>query len=192
MAAVVAGKPDLARGVHTDPGRGPIARHGRNDNCIGASMVLGCRSMKIFRRRLRGMKLSERELRAAAGDMRDQLRPRNVLRDAQDLLLKFQRDEVFSEYFASRIWAVLAMVLVFVLISSVCSIDVMFRVARLTSDPSLWLKLLALLVGAAVWVCRVTAQLYVFLIWLVVRAAEKNLPERGICVKVPARFLVYL
>src|SRR5258708_12335928 len=189
MAAVVAGKPDLARGVHTDPGRGPIARHRFHDNCIGVRMVLGCRSMKIFRWRLRARRPSERELRAAAGDMRDQLRPRNVLRDAQDLLLKFQRDEVFSEYFASRIWAVLAMVLVFVLISSVCSIDVMFRVARLTSDPSLWLKLLALLVGAAVWVCAGTAQLYVFLTWLEERAPAKNLSHRGLRVTVPPSFL---
>ena len=148
--------------------------------------------MKFFQWRLRARKPSERELRAAAGDMLDQLRPRNVLRDAQDLLLKFQRDQVFSEYFASRIWAVLAMVLVFVLVSSVCSIDVMFRVARLTPDPSLWLKPLALLVGAAVWVCGVTAQLYVFLIWVEERAAQKNRSERGIRVKVPAGFLAYI
>jgi hypothetical protein len=131
-------------------------------------------------------------MRAAAGDMRDQLRPRNMLRDAKDLLLKLQRDEVFSEYFASRIWAVLAMVLVFVLVSSVCSIDVMFRVASLTSDPPLWLKPFALVVGAAVWVCGVTAQLYVFLIWLEERAAQKNRSERGIHVKVPAGVLAYL
>jgi len=148
--------------------------------------------MKIFRWRLRGMKVSERELRAAAGDMRNQLRPRNVLRDAQDLLLKFQNDEVFSEYFANRIWAVLAMVLVFVLVSSVCSIDVMFRVGSLVSDPPLWLKPLALVVGAAVWVCGVAAQLYVFLIWLEERAAHKNRSERGIHVKVPAGVLAYL
>ena len=148
--------------------------------------------MKIFRWRIRGMRLNERELRAAAGDMRNQLRPRNVLRDAQDLLLKFQNDEVFSEYFASRIWIVLAMVLVFVLVSSVCSIDIMFRVAHLTSDPPLWLKPLALLVGAAVWVCGVAAQLYVFLIWLEERAAQKNRSERGIQVRVPAGVLAYL
>jgi hypothetical protein len=148
--------------------------------------------MKIFRWRLRGMRLDERELRAAAGDMLNQLRPRNMLRDAQDLFLKFQRDEVFSEYFASRIWAVLAMVLVFVLVSSVCSIDVMFRVASLMSDPPLWLKPFALLVGAAVWVCGVAAQIYVFLIWLEERAAQKNRSERGIRVKVPAGVLAYL
>ena len=149
--------------------------------------------MTIFQwRRLRGMKVSERELRAAAGDMLNQLRPRNVLRDAQDLLLKFQRDEVFSEYFASRIWIVLAMVLVFVLVSSVCSIDLMFRVAHLTSDPPLWLKPVALLVGVAVWVCGVTAQIYVFLIWLEERAAQKSRSERGLRVKIPAGVLAYL
>jgi len=138
------------------------------------------------------MKLGERQLRAAAGDMLDQLRPRSVLRDARDLALKFQRDEVFSEYFASRIWAVLAMVLVFVLVSSVCSIDIMLRVARLMSDPPLWLKPFALLVGAAVWVCGVAAQIYVFLIWLEERAAQKNRSERGIHVEVPAGVLAYL
>jgi hypothetical protein len=185
MATVVAGKRRLAP-------RGRIARRRPHDNCIGVRMVLGCHSMKIFRWRLRGMKVSERELRAAAGDMRNQLRPRNVLRDAQDLLLKFQNDEVFSEYFANRIWAVLAMVLVFVLVSSVCSIDVMFRVGSLVSDPPLWLKPLALVVGAAVWVCGVTAQIYVFLIWLEERAAQKNRSERGIHVKVPAGVLAYL
>jgi hypothetical protein len=148
--------------------------------------------MKIFRWRLRGVRINERELRAAADDMRNQLRPRNLLRDAQDLLLKFQNDEVFSEYFVSRIWAVLAMVLVFVLVSSVCSIDVMFRVGSLVSDPPLWLKPLALVVGAAVWVCGVAAQIYVFLIWLEERAAQKNRSERGIHVRVPAGVLAYL
>jgi hypothetical protein len=148
--------------------------------------------MKIFRWRLRVRRPSERELRAAAGDMLDQLRPRNMLRDAQDLLLKLQRDEVFSEYFASRIWAVLAMVLVFVLVSSVCSIDILFRVTHSMSDPPLWLKPFALIVGAAVWVCGVAAQMYVFLIWLEERAAQKNRSERGIRVKVPAGVLAYL
>ena len=149
--------------------------------------------MAIFRWRFRKMKLGEheRELRAA-GDMLEQLRPRRVLRDARDLALKFQRDEVFREYVLGRIWAVLAMVLVFVLVSSVCSIDVMFRVASLTPDPPLWLKPFALVVGAAVWVCGVAAQLYVFLIWLEERAAQKNRSERGIHVKVPAGVLAYL
>ena len=145
------------------------------------------------RRELRhAMKHGERELRAAAGDWLSQLRPRNVLRDASDLLLKFQRDEVFREYVLARIWAVLPVVLVFVLVSTVCSIDVMFRVARLVSDPPVWLRFFALLFGAVVWLCGVVAQVYVFLIWLEERAVQKNRAEQGIELEVPAGVLAYL
>jgi len=149
-------------------------------------------SVKIFRWRLRGARFDERELRAAAGDMLDQLRPRRVLRDARDFALKFQRDEVFRDYVLSRIWAVLPVVLVFFLVSTICSIDVMFRTARLSYDPPLWLRFFALLLGAAVWLCGVVGQLYVFLIWLEERAAHKDRSERGKRVRVPAGFLAYL
>jgi len=148
--------------------------------------------MKIFRWRLRGARLNERELRAAATDMLDQLRPRRVLRDARDFALKFQHDEVFSDYLVSRIWAVLPVVLVFFLVSTICSIDIMFRTARLSYDPPLWLRFFALLLGAAVWLCGVVGQLYVFLIWLEERAAQRDRSERGKRVAVPAGFLAYL
>ncbi len=69
--------------------------------------------MKIFRWRIRGIRLGERELRAV-GDMLDQLRPRRALRDARDFALKFQRDDVFRDYVVSRMWAVLPVVLVFI------------------------------------------------------------------------------
>jgi hypothetical protein len=149
-------------------------------------------SVKIFRWRLRGARFDERELRAAAGDMLDQLRPRRVLRDARDFALKFQRDEVFRDYVLSRIWTVLPVVLVFILVSTICSIDVMFRTVRLVFDPPLWLRFFALLLGAAVWLCGVVGQLYVFLIWLEERAAHKDRSERGKRVRVPAGFLAYL
>src|SRR6266581_2059621 len=106
-------------------------------------------SVKIFRWRFRGARLDERELRAAAGDMLDQLRPRRVLRDALDFALKFQNDGVFRDYVLSRIWAVLPVVLVFFLVSTICSIDIMFRTVRLVSDPPLWLRFFALLLGGA-------------------------------------------
>jgi len=138
------------------------------------------------------MRLDERELRAAADDMLDQLRPRRALRDAYDFALKFQNDEVFRDYVVSRIWAVLPVVLVFFLVSTICSIDVMFRTVRLVSDPPLWLRFFALLVGAAVWLCGVVGQLYVFLIWLEERAAHRDRSERGKRVRVPAGFLAYL
>ena len=148
--------------------------------------------MKVFRWRFRGAKFNERELRAAAGDMLDQLRPRRVLRDALDFVLKFQNDEVFRDYLVSRVWAVLPVVLVFFLVSTICSIDVMFRTARLAYDPPLWLRFFALLLGAAVWLCGVVGQLYVFLIWLEERAAQRDRSERGKRVQVPAGFLAYL
>src|SRR5207244_9323349 len=107
-------------------------------------------SVKIFRWRFRGARLDERELRAAADDMLDQLRPRRVLRDARDFALKFQNDDVFRDYVVSRMWIVPPVVLVFFLVSTISSIDAMFRTARLAYDPSLWLSLFALLLGAAV------------------------------------------
>jgi hypothetical protein len=149
-------------------------------------------SVKIFRWRIRGPRLNERELRAAAGDMLDQLRPRRVLRDALDFALKFQNDEVFRDYIVSRVWIVLPVVLVFFLVSTMCSIDVMFRTARLAYDPPLWLRFFALLLGAVVWLCGVVGQLYVFLIWLEERAAQRDRSERGKRVQVPAGFLAYL
>ena len=149
-------------------------------------------SVKIFRWRLRGARFDERELRAAAGDMLDQLRPRRVLRDARDFALKFQNDDIFRDYLVSRVWAVLPVVLVFFLVSTICSIDVMFRTVRLVFDPPLWLRFFALLLGAAVWLCGVVGQLYVFLIWLEERAAHKDRSERGKRVRVPAGFLAYL
>ena len=151
-------------------------------------------SVRIFRWRFRGMKLNvdERELRAAAGDMLDQLRPRRALRDALDFALKFQNDDVFRDYLVSRAWVVLPVVLVFFLVSTVCSIDIMFRTARLSYDPPLWLRFFALLLGAAVWLCGVVGQLYVFLIWLEERAAQKDRSERGKRFRIPAGFLNYL
>ncbi len=147
--------------------------------------------MKIFRWRIRGIRLGERELRAV-GDMLDQLRPRRALRDARDFALKFQRDDVFRDYVVSRMWAVLPVVLVFILVSTICSIDIMFRTVRLASDPPVWLRFFALLLGAAVWLCGVMAQVYVFLIWLEERAAQRDRSERGKRVEVPAGVLAYL
>ncbi|HYU68062.1 MAG TPA: hypothetical protein VEL09_01890 [Burkholderiales bacterium] len=149
--------------------------------------------MKLFRRRFRGMRLDERELRAAAGDMLDQLRPRRALRDARDFALKFQHDDVFREYVLSRIWTVLPVLLVFVLVSTVCAIGIMFNAARWISPPvPVWYRGFALLLGAAVWLGGVVAQVYVFLIWLEERAARKSRSARGIQVAVPAGVLAYL
>ena len=135
----------------------------------------------------------ERELRAAASDMLSQLRPRNVLRDARDFLLKLRHDEVFREYLAARVWVVLAMLLLFFFISTVCAIDIMFNSVRLIPPPvPVWYRGFALLLGAAVWAGGVVAQIYVFLIWLEGRAAQKDRSARGIRVAVPSGVLAHL
>jgi hypothetical protein len=134
----------------------------------------------------RAVRHGERELRAAGGDMLGQLRPRNIFRDARDLALKFARDDALHAYLGPRIWGVLAVVLVFVLVSSVCSIDVMFKSARYI--PGIF----ALFVGLACWAGGVAGQIYVFAIWLEGRAAQIDRAERGIRVEMPAGVLAYL
>jgi hypothetical protein len=128
----------------------------------------------------------ERELRAAGGDMLSQLRPRNIVRDARDLALKFVRDDALQAYLAPRVWATLPVLLVFVLVGSVCAIDVMFKAGRYM--PGIF----ALGVGAAVWAGGVIGQVYVFAIWLEGRAAQRAREERGLHVDVPPGFLAYL
>lgn len=118
--------------------------------------------------------------------MLSQLRPRNIVRDARDLALKFGRDDVLQAYIAPRVWAVLAVVLVFVLVGTVCSIDVMFKAGRFVPG------ILALIVGAAFWVGGVSGQVYVFAIWLEERAAQRNRDERGIDLEMPGGVLAYL
>jgi hypothetical protein len=139
----------------------------------------------------RAVRHGERELRAAGGDMLGQLRPRNIFRDARDLALKFARDDALHEYLGPRIWAVLVVALMFVLVSTVCSIDMMFRFARFFSEFAV-MKILALPFGAAVWLGGVLGQVYVFAIWLEGRAAQRHREERGIRVDMPPGFLAYL
>ena len=133
----------------------------------------------------------ERELRAAGGDMLTQLRPRNIFRDALDLAMKFARDDVLHTYLGPRIWGVLMVVLAFVLVSTVCSIDTMFRFVRTFSQFPL-APALAFPFGAAVWTVGVLGQIYVFAIWLEGRATRRDREERGIRVEVPPGFLPYL
>ena len=141
----------------------------------------------ISQRQLRrAVRHSEHELRAAAGDWMSQLRPRNIVRDARDLALKFLRDDVLQAYVAPRIWALLPVILVFVFVSSVCAIDVMIKAGRFM--PGIF----ALVAGAAFWAAGLLGQIYVFAIWLEGKAARRDREERGIRVPIPAGFLAYL
>ena len=136
----------------------------------------------------RAVRHGEREFRAAGGDMLSQLNPRNILRDARDLALKFTRDDVLQAYVAPRIWGALAMGFVFVLVSTVCSIDVMMRFARFAGS----FRGLTLPFGALVWVGGVIGQIYVFAIWLEGLAAQRDRKERGVRLDIPPGFLAYL
>jgi len=141
----------------------------------------------------RAVKSGAHGARAAAGDTMDQLRPRNILRDARDLLQKFETNDVFREYVVNRIWLVLGVVLVFVLMSTVCAISIMFFTARLAPPPvPVSLRFFALLLGAAIWVGGIVGQTYVFLIWLEERAAQRNRAAQGIQSAVPGGILAYL
>ena len=134
----------------------------------------------------RAVRHGERELRAAGGDMLSQLSPHNIVRDARDLALKFVRDDVLQAYLAPRVWAALAVVLVFFLVSAVCGIDVTFKTSRFVPGIA------ALIVGGLVWAGGLLGQVYVFAIWLEARAAQRDRDERGIDLEVPAGFLSYL
>jgi hypothetical protein len=137
----------------------------------------------------RNMKQGERELRAAAGDMAGQLRPRSMLRDAVDLLRKFERDEVFRDYVVERIWRIIGVLLVFFFVSTVCSIDLMFRIA---TGSTFLMKPLALMIGAIFWLCGLLAQTYVFFIWVEGRAVRQDRDDKGIRREVPTGILAYL
>jgi|SRR5579864_26779 len=142
---------------------------------------------------LRTMKSAAHAFRAAAGEMLGQLRPRNALRDARDLVLKLQRDEVFRDYVAARVWAAIPVVFVFVLVSTICAIAIMFAAAQLVAPPvPVWFRAFALLLGAAVWVGGVAAQTCVFLGWLEERAAHRSRASRGNKAAVPTGVWAYL
>jgi len=134
----------------------------------------------------RAVRHGERDLRAAGGDMLSQLNPRNIVRDAGDLALKFTRDQVLQAYITPRVWAVLAVVLVFVMVSSVLSIDVIMKASRYMPG------FVALLVGAVAWAGGVVGQIYVFAIWLEGMAVQADRDERGLHVRMPSGFLAYL
>ncbi|MGB7543880.1 MAG: hypothetical protein WBM28_17910 [Burkholderiales bacterium] len=139
------------------------------------------------------MKSRRVEILRGAVEILGQLLPRNVLRDARGLALKIQRDEVFRDYLVTRISIVLPVVFVFVFVSTVCAVGVMFFSVHLLSPPvPLWLRGFALLVGAVVWLGGVAAQLFVFMIWLGKIAVRKNRLESGKPAAVPAGMLAYL
>jgi hypothetical protein len=141
----------------------------------------------------RTMKHGERDPRSTTGEILSQLRPRSLVRDGRDLVVKFQNDDVFRSYVAYRAWALIAVMLVFVLVSTVLAVTVMFDVVRWVPAPTpLWLRALALLISAAVWVGGIVAQAYLFVLSLEGKAARLDRSSRGMIVAVPKGFIPYL
>ena len=141
----------------------------------------------------RAMKHSERDPRSTTGEILSQLRPRSLVRDGRDLMVKFQNDDVFRSYVAYRAWALIAVILVFVFVSTILAVGVMFDVARWVPAPApLWLRALALVLGAAVWVGGIVAQVYLFVLSLEGKAARLDQSSRGMIVAVPKGFIPYL
>lgn len=121
------------------------------------------------------MKTRIRRFRSEAGELLVQLTPRNVFRDVNELLLKFQNDAILQTYLRSRIRIATPVVFVFVFVSTICAIAVMFFAVRLVAPPVPFLyRLLVLLVGAAVWVGGIFAQTGIFAVWLEQRAIRRN------------------
>jgi len=121
------------------------------------------------------MKTRIRRFRSEAGELLVQLTPHNVFRDVSELLLKFQNDAILQNYLRSRIRIATPVVFVFVFVSTVCAIAVMFFVPRLIEPPvPFWYRLLVLIVGAAVWVGGIFAQTGIFAVWLEQRAIRRN------------------
>jgi len=139
------------------------------------------------------MKHSERDPRSTTGEILSQLRPRSLARDGRDLVVKFQNDDAFRSYVAYRAWALIAVVLVFVLVSTVLSVTVMFDVVRWVPAPTpFWLRALALLLSAVVWVGGIVAQVYLFVLSLEGKAARLDRSSRGMVVAVPKGLVPYL
>ena len=118
-------------------------------------------------------KMKNDDLRRRAGELLSHFIPRDILREAHELALSFQREEAFRAYVANRVWLVIPVAFVFVLVSTICALAVMLFLMRSIAFP------VALLLGAGVWIGGVVSQLYLFFAWLEIRALGQNHPMRA-------------
>jgi len=152
-----------------------IARQGAHD-IHSARMVLGCHSIEIFRWRLRSMRSASAIARGGGRHARPAPSGQRAA-DAQDLLLKFQRDEIFSASISQTGYGPCWRWFSCSSVSSVCS-STSCSGGEPDVRPAAVAQALCPGRRGAVWVCGVTAQLYVFLIWLEEIAAQKSRSER--------------
>jgi hypothetical protein len=103
------------------------------------------------------------------------LLPGNVVAEARDLALSFQREELFRVYVLKHIWLVIPASLVFCLVSGASAAGVVLFIAQFFGQPmNGWSGTLVLAVGMLAWLAAMISQLYCLFSWLQVRALRKS------------------
>jgi hypothetical protein len=102
--------------------------------------------------------------------------PHHARERARELAERYQYDDEFREYVASRTWLVLPTGFVFVLVSTVCAIGTVIFIGRYIRPPAPFLGFAVLLLGIAVWLAGIAAQLLVYFSWLEHRALPHLVP----------------
>jgi len=105
--------------------------------------------------------------------------PGNVIAEARELALSFQRDEQFRRYALRRMWLIIPAVLIFFLNASACAVGTVVYLSQLFVPPmNKWLAIGVvggvLGLGLFVWFAAVMSQLYVLFSWLEARALRES------------------
>jgi hypothetical protein len=105
--------------------------------------------------------------------------PPGILCTAHGLSLRYQREERFRKYVATRVWAIVPVAILMVALSLVCATGALLAVLRFASAEAGWTKFLLLLLWLGIFFGGVLAQLILLFSILERRAmdeAEKTLP----------------
>ena len=102
--------------------------------------------------------------------------PGNVISEARDLALSFQREELFRRYALKRMWLILPAGLIFLIVGGACAIGTVVFVRQFFQQPVEGrLGTSILIVGLVAWFGAVVAQLYVLFSWLENRALRESM-----------------
>lgn len=106
------------------------------------------------------------------------LLPGNIVAEARELALSFQRDELFRVYVLKRMWLVIPASLIFCVVGGASAAGVVLFIARFFEQPTQgWSGTFVLVVGLLVWLGAMISQLYCLFSWLQVRALRKSALE---------------
>lgn len=101
--------------------------------------------------------------------------PGNVIAEARELALSFQRDERFRRYALRRVWLILPAGLIFFLVGSACAAGTVVFLGQFFEKPFKgWLVASLLVLGPFVWFAAVMSQFYMLFSWLEVRALRES------------------